>query len=336
MQGSDQPLGPDWWQASDGKWYAPQSAPPPPPEVANPSPSSSVPPTLTATPGPSPSAAAGGASGAASTFLRSLFDVSMSSFITPSIIKLLFIVAIVASGLVGTVTLVNGLSDSSGAVVLLALVLGPAIAFLGILYSRVLLEVIMVLFRIESNTRGDRAATSVAAALVPQPSNPTSPSPPGSTVMRTLGILAIVAGGLGAISPWLPFLNEDSSLRGSRSNNGWDTAEGLSNFERFSAGPALILLGSVAALTAGIVGTSVWRKLNKGQGLALGWVTMGGGAVVTVSSIATIATLQRLFDDLRVRDVGIGGGLGLSIVAGVAAVVVGIVGVVQASKSVVR
>lgn len=29
---SDAPLGPEWWMASDGKWYPPAPAPPPPPK----------------------------------------------------------------------------------------------------------------------------------------------------------------------------------------------------------------------------------------------------------------------------------------------------------------
>lgn len=35
---SDQPMGPDWWQASDGRYYPPETAPGPPGQPSAPSP----------------------------------------------------------------------------------------------------------------------------------------------------------------------------------------------------------------------------------------------------------------------------------------------------------
>jgi len=42
---SDTSQGPGWWQASDGKWYAPQPAPPPPP-IVSPQPVAAPPPPI--------------------------------------------------------------------------------------------------------------------------------------------------------------------------------------------------------------------------------------------------------------------------------------------------
>src|SRR4030042_3016815 len=84
-------------------------------------------------------------------FFASLFDLSFSDFITPKIIKLIFILAIIASGISAIILLVSGLASGlpEG---LLALVLAPIAFLLYVLLARIWLEVIIVLFRIAENT----------------------------------------------------------------------------------------------------------------------------------------------------------------------------------------
>lgn len=142
MSGADTPQGPGWWQASDGKWYAPEQVSASQPPVA-PVPPAPGQPTPTAAPNPD-----GGQPG----FFGRLFDVSMKTFITPSIVKVLFILGIVVISLVTLALLIGGTQDGGGFLFLIA----PLYWFIAVLYLRVILEVIVVLFRIEENTRGKR------------------------------------------------------------------------------------------------------------------------------------------------------------------------------------
>jgi hypothetical protein len=137
MSGADAPQGTGWWQASDGKWYAPEQA-------------SASPPPVPPAPGqPTPPAGDTGQTG----FLGRLFDVSMKSFITPSIVKVLFVLGIIVISLGALALLLAGTQgDGAGFLIVLA----PLYWFVGVLYLRVILEVIVVLFRIEENTRHTR------------------------------------------------------------------------------------------------------------------------------------------------------------------------------------
>jgi hypothetical protein len=147
MQGADASQGPGWWQASDGKWYPPEAQPgtaPTTPPI--------TPPTMPAGGGAGPSFSAGVEGGS---FFKRLFDISMTSFVTPSIIKLLFVLAIIGVTIGSSIMLITGLATFGDGGVLLVL-LAPILWLLGIIYWRVLLELVIVLFRIERNTRNDR------------------------------------------------------------------------------------------------------------------------------------------------------------------------------------
>lgn len=147
MQGADASQGPGWWQASDGKWYPPEAqpgaAPTSPPSVAGPGGSD----------GPLDPGAAGNVEGGS--FFKRLFDTSMTTFVTPSIIKLLFILAIIGVTIGSSALLLSGLATFGDGGVLLV-ILAPILWILGIIYWRVILELVIVLFRIERNTRNDR------------------------------------------------------------------------------------------------------------------------------------------------------------------------------------
>lgn len=87
-------------------------------------------------------------------FFSQLFDLSFQSFITVKIIKLLYVLAIIGSGLIGLMLLIGGITTmrySPGAG-FLQIILAPLIALLGIIWSRVALELTVVLFKIEENT----------------------------------------------------------------------------------------------------------------------------------------------------------------------------------------
>ena len=83
-----------------------------------------------------------------------MFDLSFSEFVTPSLIKIIFLIGIVLSGIMAIVIFASLASQGGGGVVA-GLIVAPLIFFFYVLMARVLSEVYLVLFRIEANTRND-------------------------------------------------------------------------------------------------------------------------------------------------------------------------------------
>lgn len=81
-----------------------------------------------------------------------MFDLSFSEFITPSLIKIIFIIGIVMSGF-AAVAIFAVLASEGGGGVVLGLILAPLVFFIYVLMARVLAEVYLILFKIEENTR---------------------------------------------------------------------------------------------------------------------------------------------------------------------------------------
>ena len=108
-------------------------------------------------------------------FLGSLFDYSFSSFITPRIIKILYVLATVAVGLWTLLEILFAFKISA-ALGILTLVIGAPITFvLSMIWVRVSLEVIIAFFNIHGDVeslsrRGDRPAEPTAAAVAAAPS----------------------------------------------------------------------------------------------------------------------------------------------------------------------
>jgi hypothetical protein len=105
------------------------------------------PPLPPASPTPTPASSSKG-------FFGRLFDLSFNEFVTPSIIKLIFIVGIVLAALMSLVVFA-GFASQGGGGVLAGIVFGPLVFFVYVLFARVLSEVYLILFRIEENTRKD-------------------------------------------------------------------------------------------------------------------------------------------------------------------------------------
>ena len=83
-------------------------------------------------------------------FLQSLFDFSFASFITPRFIRFLFILGLVLSALAALGVIISGFANGIAAGII-ALIFSPVIFVLYVLFIRVTLEIIMVLFRILAN-----------------------------------------------------------------------------------------------------------------------------------------------------------------------------------------
>jgi uncharacterized membrane protein len=150
MQGADASQGPGWWQASDGKWYPPEAQPGTAPTTPPVTPS-----TMPAGGGAGPSFS-GGVEG--EPFFKRFFDISMTTFVTPSIIKVLFVISIAVTSLLALLYFILGVFVANESLLggLFFILLVPVFWLLGIIYWRVLLELVIVLFRIERNTRSTR------------------------------------------------------------------------------------------------------------------------------------------------------------------------------------
>ena len=84
-------------------------------------------------------------------FFGTLFDLSFSQFITVRIIKVLFVIAIIGSGIGALALLISGIASGGGGA-FLSIILAPIVFFLYVLMARVWLELILVLFKIADNT----------------------------------------------------------------------------------------------------------------------------------------------------------------------------------------
>ena len=90
-------------------------------------------------------------------FFSSLFDLSFTELITARVVKVLYIIAIVLAGL-SALTMI-GIGMKGGVLSGIALlIISPLFFLLWVIVARIWLEVILVLFRIEQNTRGAKGA----------------------------------------------------------------------------------------------------------------------------------------------------------------------------------
>ncbi|HRU39740.1 MAG TPA: DUF4282 domain-containing protein [Candidatus Goldiibacteriota bacterium] len=88
----------------------------------------------------------------AKTFLGSLFDFSFSDFITTKLIKFLFGAGIVLGAIFGVISIIGAFMQAATAGII-SLIVTPIVYFLGIIILRIWLELVIILFKIEENTR---------------------------------------------------------------------------------------------------------------------------------------------------------------------------------------
>lgn len=80
-------------------------------------------------------------------FLSSLFDLSFTSLVTTKVIKLIYVLSMIAIGLVALGFVVGAFAQSAGLGVVTLLVLAPLVSLFYLIYVRVFLEVVIALFR---------------------------------------------------------------------------------------------------------------------------------------------------------------------------------------------
>jgi uncharacterized membrane protein len=110
-------------------------------------------------------------------FFASLFDLSFTSLVTTRIIKVLYVLAIVVIGLYALVFIAAGFNHSTTDGILVLVIFAPIFVLISLIYTRVLLEVFIALFRIMENT-GELVARASAVEVSAAPS--TGPQTPPS------------------------------------------------------------------------------------------------------------------------------------------------------------
>jgi hypothetical protein len=84
-------------------------------------------------------------------FFPALFDFDFKSFITPKIVKVVYVIAVVAAVVYGLFILAAS-GRQGGAGFIVGLVLGPVVALVGVILARIYLEVVLIFFAIQDNT----------------------------------------------------------------------------------------------------------------------------------------------------------------------------------------
>lgn len=124
-------------------------------------------------------------------FFGSLFDLTFASFITTKIIKVLYVLAIIIAGLIALAYVIFAFAADPVLGLLTLVILAPLGFLLYVIYTRVFLELIMVIFRImETNTELVQLQRGAAGGgppppppyspppYTPPPTDPTAPFPP--------------------------------------------------------------------------------------------------------------------------------------------------------------
>jgi hypothetical protein len=124
-------------------------------------------------------------------FFGALFDLSFSSFVTTKIIKVLYVLAIVIAGIIALAYTIAAFAADPVLGLLTLVILAPLGFLLYVIYTRVILELIIVIFRIlETNTelvhlqRGAAGGPPQPPPYSPPPYTP-PPSPSGSPTEPT-------------------------------------------------------------------------------------------------------------------------------------------------------
>ena len=86
-------------------------------------------------------------------FLGALFDYSFSTLITPKIIRMVYIVVTVVAGLSSLALFINLATVADGDGAFLGMFLAPALFLLYMIFARISLEMVIVVFRIGDHVR---------------------------------------------------------------------------------------------------------------------------------------------------------------------------------------
>jgi uncharacterized protein DUF4282 len=95
-------------------------------------------------------------SGSSTSFLSALFDFSFSSFVTPKVIKVLYILIMILAGLTAAGFIISAFALSVEAGLITLIIIAPLFFFITIALYRILLEFFMVIFRMAEDIKAMR------------------------------------------------------------------------------------------------------------------------------------------------------------------------------------
>ncbi len=110
-------------------------------------------------------------------FFSSLFDLSFSRLVTTRVIKVLYILLLIVIGLGLLAFIVAAIASGGAGAIILALIAGPLVALLYVVYARVFLEIILAIFRILETNREIAFLQRQQVALMQQSGGGVPPSP---------------------------------------------------------------------------------------------------------------------------------------------------------------
>ncbi len=99
-------------------------------------------------PGPRPQV-----SGSSAGFLSALFDFSFSSFVTPKVIKVLYILIMIVAGLTAAGFIISAFAVGPTLGLITLIIIAPLFFFITIALYRITLEFFMVIFRMAEDIR---------------------------------------------------------------------------------------------------------------------------------------------------------------------------------------
>ncbi len=85
-------------------------------------------------------------------FFGSLFDFSFTALVTSKVIKILYGLSIVGAAFVAIAIIVGAFNNSVGLGLVTLIIGAPLLFLIYVIYARVLLEIIIVIFRIMEHT----------------------------------------------------------------------------------------------------------------------------------------------------------------------------------------
>jgi Domain of unknown function (DUF4282)/Protein of unknown function (DUF2510) len=86
-------------------------------------------------------------------FFASLFDIHFSSLIIARIIKVVYVIAIILVGLEAIGGLITALASKRVSVIILAIIFVPIVSLFSLIWIRILLELVIIIFRIGEDVR---------------------------------------------------------------------------------------------------------------------------------------------------------------------------------------
>lgn len=104
-------------------------------------------------------------------FIASLFDLSFKNFITSKLVTVLYVLSVVSAGLISLGMIRTAFGVGAGTGIFMLLIGGPLVFLISIIWARVILELIMVLFRISQDIAKIAAKVDEKPGLSALPSN---------------------------------------------------------------------------------------------------------------------------------------------------------------------